>query len=103
MDSYSVPIHHIAGIARLELYRDSRNIRPQQQRDDDRMHQILVIDDDKELCALIKRSVLMENIQADCCHTGAADLVQLRCHAGTLYTYGRAIFPCNQRYLKKRK
>ena len=42
------------------------------------MHQILVIDDDKELCALIKRSVLMENIRADCCHTGAAGLAQLK-------------------------
>ena len=42
------------------------------------MHQILVIDDDKELCALIKRSVLMENIEADCCHTGAAGLAQLK-------------------------
>lgn len=42
------------------------------------MHQILVIDDDKELCVLIKRSVLMENIQADCCHTGAEGLAQLK-------------------------
>ena len=42
------------------------------------MHQILVIDDDKELCALIRRSVLMENIQADCCQTGAAGLAQLK-------------------------
>lgn len=42
------------------------------------MHQILVIDDDKELCALIKRSVLMENIQADCCHTGTEGLAQLK-------------------------
>ena len=31
------------------------------------MNKILVIDDDKELCALIKRSVLTENIEADCC------------------------------------
>lgn len=38
------------------------------------MHQILVVDDDRELCALIKRSVLMENIEADCCYTGSAGL-----------------------------
>lgn len=42
------------------------------------MHQILVIDDDRELCALIKRSVLMENIEADCCYTGSAGLEQLK-------------------------
>ena len=47
-------------------------------RDDDGMHQILVIDDDRELCALIKRSVLMENIEADCCYTGSAGLEQLK-------------------------
>lgn len=29
------------------------------------MNSILIIDDDKELCALIKRSVLSENIGAD--------------------------------------
>ena len=42
------------------------------------MHQILVIDDDRELCALIKRSVLMENIEADCCYNGSAGLEQLK-------------------------
>ena len=52
---------------------NTRQITAPQERDDDRMHQILVIDDDKELCALIRRSVLMENIQADCCQTGADD------------------------------
>lgn len=57
---------------------NTRQITAPQERDDDRMHQILVIDDDKELCALIKRSVLMENIQADCCQTGAAGLAQLK-------------------------
>lgn len=41
------------------------------------MNQILVIDDDKELCALIKRSVLMENIEADCCYSGLSGLEQL--------------------------
>ena len=34
------------------------------------MNKVLVIDDDKELCALIKRSVLTENIEADCCNRG---------------------------------
>lgn len=42
------------------------------------MNRILIIDDDRELCALIKRSVLMENIEADCCYTGAAGLEQLK-------------------------
>lgn len=42
------------------------------------MNQILVIDDDKELCALIKRSVLVENIEAYCCYSGLAGLEQLK-------------------------
>ena len=42
------------------------------------MNQILVIDDDKELCALIKRSVLVENIEADCFYSGLAGLEQLK-------------------------
>lgn len=42
------------------------------------MNQILVIDDDKELCSLIKRSVLAENIEADCCYSGLAGLEQLK-------------------------
>lgn len=29
------------------------------------MNKVLIIDDDKELCALIKRSVLSEDIEAD--------------------------------------
>jgi len=41
------------------------------------MNRILIIDDDKELCALIKRSVLQENIEADCCYFGKAGLLQL--------------------------
>ena len=31
------------------------------------MNKILIIDDDRELCALIKRSVQAENIEADFC------------------------------------
>lgn len=42
------------------------------------MNRILVIDDDKELCALIKRSVQTENIEADCCNSGKEGLINLK-------------------------
>lgn len=42
------------------------------------MNRILIIDDDRELCVLIKRSVLSENIEADFCNTGKAGLLKLR-------------------------
>lgn len=42
------------------------------------MSRILIIDDDKELCALIKRSILSENIEADCCSTGKEGLEKLK-------------------------
>lgn len=42
------------------------------------MNDVLIIDDDKELCTLIKRSVLSEDIEADCCNTGKAGLIKLR-------------------------
>lgn len=42
------------------------------------MNRILIIDDDKELCTLIKRSVLPENIEADCCNTGKDGLKKLK-------------------------
>ena len=42
------------------------------------MNRILVIDDDKELCALIKQSVLQECIKADCCYSGKSGLLQLK-------------------------
>ena len=38
------------------------------------MNKILIIDDDRELCALIKRSVQAENIEADFCNTGKEGL-----------------------------
>jgi DNA-binding response OmpR family regulator len=38
------------------------------------MNKILIIDDDKELCALIKHSVLQESIEADCCLNGKFEL-----------------------------
>lgn len=42
------------------------------------MNKILLIDDDKELCALIKKSVLQENIEADCCYLGKDGLIKLK-------------------------
>lgn len=42
------------------------------------MNKILIIDDDKELCVLIKRSVLSENIEADFCNTGKEGLQKLK-------------------------
>ena len=42
------------------------------------MNKILIIDDDRELCTLIKRSVLSENIEADCCNTGKTGLQKLK-------------------------
>lgn len=42
------------------------------------MNRILIIDDDRELCTLIKRSVLSENIEADCCNTGKEGLKKIR-------------------------
>ena len=38
------------------------------------MNKILIIDDDRELCALIKRSVQSENIEADFCTAGKEGL-----------------------------
>ena len=42
------------------------------------MNKILIIDDDTELCALIKQSVLIENIEADYCHSGKEGLIKLK-------------------------
>ena len=42
------------------------------------MNRILIIDDDKELCVLIKRSVLSEDIEADFCNTGKEGLQKLK-------------------------
>ncbi len=42
------------------------------------MNRILIIDDDQELCTLIKQSVLQENIEADFCYSGKAGLLQLK-------------------------
>ena len=42
------------------------------------MNNVLIIDDDKELCVLIKRRVLSENIEADYCNTGKEGLKKLK-------------------------
>lgn len=42
------------------------------------MNKILLIDDDRELCALIRKSILRENIEADCCYSGIDGLIRLR-------------------------
>ena len=41
-------------------------------------YKILIIDDDKELCMLIRRSILSENIEADYCNTGREGLARLK-------------------------
>ncbi len=41
------------------------------------MNRILIIDDDKELCDLIRKSVMRENIEADCCYSGRSGLAKL--------------------------
>ena len=41
-------------------------------------YRILVIDDDRELCALIRQSVLPEQIEADCCYSGKSGLQKLK-------------------------
>ena len=42
------------------------------------MNRILVIDDDRELCTLIRRTVSQEDIAADCCYSGRAGLEKLK-------------------------
>ena len=46
------------------------------------MNKVLIIDDDKELCTLIKRSIQSERIDADFCNTGKEGLRKLK---GTEY------------------
>lgn len=40
-------------------------------------HTILLIDDDKELCALMKQSIWKEHINSDCCYSGTDGLALL--------------------------
>lgn len=42
------------------------------------MNRVLIIDDDKELCSLIRQSILSENIAADFCNTGREGLGKLK-------------------------
>lgn len=42
------------------------------------MNKVLIIDDDWELCLLIKKSILSENIEADFCTTGKEGLIKLK-------------------------
>lgn len=44
------------------------------------MNRVLVIDDDRELCALIRRTALQEELDADCCHSGRSGLEKLGEH-----------------------
>ena len=44
----------------------------------DAMNKVLIIDDDRELCALIKRSVLEEGIEADCCYFGESGMEKIK-------------------------
>ncbi len=41
-------------------------------------YRILIIDDDRELCALIRQSVLPDQIEADCCYSGKSGLQKLK-------------------------
>lgn len=42
------------------------------------MNKVLIIDDDRELCLLIKKSILSENIEADFSTTGKVGLIKLK-------------------------
>lgn len=41
------------------------------------MYRALIIDDDRELCSLIKKSLMPEGIEADCCADGRTGLLRL--------------------------
>lgn len=42
------------------------------------MNRILLVDDDRDLCALLARSVAQEGLAADCCYAGREALEQLK-------------------------
>ena len=42
------------------------------------MKKVLIIDDDRELCILIKQSALSEQIEVDCCNTGKDGIQKLK-------------------------
>lgn len=42
-----------------------------------KMNKVLIIDDDKDLCILLKKSISIEQIEANYCHSGRDGLVEL--------------------------
>ena len=41
------------------------------------MDRVLIIDDDRELCALVQRSLVAAGVDADCCHSGQSGLLHM--------------------------
>lgn len=41
------------------------------------MDRVLIIDDDRELCALVQRSLVTAGVDADCCHSGQSGLLHM--------------------------
>ena len=41
------------------------------------MDRVLIIDDDRELCALVQRSLVAAGVDADCCHSGQSGLLRM--------------------------
>lgn len=41
------------------------------------MDRVLIIDDDRELCALVQRALVAAGVDADCCHSGQSGLLHM--------------------------
>lgn len=41
------------------------------------MDRVLIIDDDRELCALVQRTLVAAGVDADCCHSGQSGLLHM--------------------------
>lgn len=41
------------------------------------MGRVLIIDDDRELCALVQRALVTAGVDADCCHSGQSGLLHM--------------------------
>lgn len=41
------------------------------------MDRVLIIDDDRELCALVQRALVAAGVDADCCHSGQSGLLRM--------------------------
>ena len=41
------------------------------------MDRVLIIDDDRELCALVQRALVAAGVDADCCHLGQSGLLRM--------------------------